>query len=70
MTRRLLPAALLLLLAACNAPDPAPDEGVPDPQASDLREAINEPLDKAKAVEESDKERAEARDQALEEAGG
>ena len=62
-----------LLLAGCDAPDPAPDEGVPDPQAAqatELRDAINEPLDKAKAVEAADAERAADRDAALEAAGG
>ena len=68
-------AAAALLLAGCNAPDPAPDEGVPDPQAqagdaTELRDAINEPLDKAKAVEAADAERAADRDAALEAAGG
>jgi len=69
MTRRLLSVALMLMLAACNSPDPAPDEGVPDPQATELRDAIDEPIDKAKAVEDADRERAEARDRDLEEAG-
>ena len=64
-----------LLLAGCDAPDPAPDEGVPDPQAqagdaTELRDAINEPLDKAKAVEATDAARAAERDAALEDAGG
>ena len=66
-------AAAALLLAGCNAPDPAPDEGVPDPQAAqatELRDAINEPLDTAKAVEAADAERAADRDAALEAAGG
>ena len=78
-----LPAVALLLaatlLSACDAPDPAPDEGVPDPQAqtappaeeaTELRDAINEPLDKAKAVEDAEKARDEARRAELEDAGG
>ena len=63
-------AAAALLLAGCNAPDPAPDEGVPDPQATELRDAIQEPLDKAKAVEATDAARAAERDAALDAAGG
>jgi hypothetical protein len=69
MDRRLLPAALLLL-AGCGDPAPVPDEGVPDPQATELRDAIAEPLDKAKGVDDAEKERQAARDDALEEAGG
>jgi hypothetical protein len=68
--RLLLLPAVLLLLAACSDPPPVPDEGVPDPQATGLRDAINEPLDKAKAVEDADRERQAERDQALEDAGG
>ena len=66
-------AATALLLAGCDTPDPAPDEGVPDPQAAqatELRDAINEPLDKAKAVEAADAGRAAERDAALDAAGG
>lgn len=89
MTRRPLPVpsprtrlALLLgalLLGGCNAPDPAPDDGVPDPQAqaaapaegaTELRDAIDEPLDKAKAVEASEEARDAERRADLEEAGG
>ena len=71
--RHALFAAAGLLLAGCNAPDPAPDEGVPDPQAAqatELRDAIQEPLDKAKAVEATDAARAAERDAALDAAGG
>jgi hypothetical protein len=69
MSRPILCAALLAL-AGCNSPDPAPDEGVPDPQATELRDAINEPLDKAKAVEDAERDREAEREQALEDAGG
>ena len=70
MRHALFAAAAGLLLAGCNAPDPAPDEGVPDPQATELRDAIQEPLDKAKAVEATDAARAAERDAALDAAGG
>lgn len=69
--RRLFAAtAAALLLAACGAPDPAPDEGVPDPQATALRDAIAEPVDKAKAVEDAGRQREADRDAALDAAGG
>lgn len=81
MPRLPLPVLLsvALLLGGCNAPDPTPDEGVPDPQAqaapaaeeaTELRDAINEPLDKAKAVEAAEAEREAERRAELEEAGG
>ena len=73
MRHALFAAAAGLLLSGCNAPDPAPDEGVPDPQAAqatELRDAIQEPLDKAKAVEATDAARAAERDAALDAAGG
>jgi hypothetical protein len=59
--------ALLLLavagLAACGAPEP-------EPPATELREAIEAPLDKAKDVQATqDADEAERR-KALEEAGG
>jgi hypothetical protein len=68
--KRLPILAAVLLLCACRAPDPAPDEGVPDPQATGLRDAIAAPIDDAKAVEAADRERAEERDAALDAAGG
>ena len=90
MTRRPLPVpsplariagALLgaLLLGGCDAPDPAPDDGVPDPQAAaaapaeeatELRDAIAEPIDKAKAVEATEEARDAERRAELEDAGG
>ncbi|PZO10374.1 MAG: hypothetical protein DCF27_01645 [Lysobacteraceae bacterium] len=60
-----------LALAACNAPtpDPTPDT-LPEPQSTQLRDAINEPLDKAKAVEANQAAADAGRRKALEDAGG
>ena len=65
--------AASLALAACDAPkpDPTPDT-LPEPetQATGLRDAINEPLDKAKAVEATQAAEAAERQKALEDVGG
>lgn len=71
---RLAPTLLVCLaLAACDAPtpDPSPDT-LPEPEAraTELREAINEPLDKAKAVEATQAADEAERQQALKDAGG
>lgn len=65
-----------LALAACSRPPTTPDADPPEPQAaapagnSALRDTINEPLDKARAVEDAQADRNAERDQALEDAGG
>ena len=70
-----LPLTLLacLALAACDSPtpDPSPDT-LPEPEAQplDLRKAINEPLDKAKAVEATQAADEAERQKALQDAGG
>ncbi len=70
-----LPLTLLacLALGACDAPtpDPTPDT-LPEPeaQATQMRDAINEPLDKAKAVEATQAADEAEREQALKDAGG
>jgi hypothetical protein len=69
MIRTVLFIATLALLAGCDRPPPDPD-APPDPQASALRDTIAEPLDKAKAVEDTSAERDAARDHAIEDAGG
>lgn len=52
---RLGAVALLLVCTACNKPEPPKKEQPPAPQAVDqhteLRDAIQAPIDKAKAVE-------------------
>lgn len=65
--------ATCLVLAACEAPtpDPAPDT-LPEPEAraTQLRDAINEPMDKAKAVQATQAADAARRQQSLRDAGG
>lgn len=76
---KLLPPLLACLaLAACSDPPPTPEADPPEPQVAapsggqhtQLREAMQEPLDKARAVEDAQAERNAGRDQALEDAGG
>ncbi|MBW8367795.1 MAG: hypothetical protein K0M70_08060 [Arenimonas sp.] len=71
--RTALILAACLALAACDAPtpDPAPDT-LPEPQtgSTQLRDAINEPIDKAKAVEANQASSDADRRKALEDAGG
>ena len=59
--------AVLGLLAGC---DPAPSP--PPPQESDraLERAVQEPLDKARAVEDQVKAQKERQDREIEEGGG
>jgi len=70
--RLALTLAACLALTACDAPtpDPTPDT-LPEPEAkaTQLRDAINEPLDKAKAVEAAQTADEAQRRQALEDAG-
>lgn len=71
-------ALACLALAACSNPPPVPKADPPEPQAAAasgggdtaLRQAIEEPLDKARAVEDAQTERDATREQALEDAGG
>ncbi|AAY50871.1 hypothetical protein EIQ06_10845 [Xanthomonas campestris pv. campestris] len=43
-------ACATLALAACQRPQPAPTEQKPEPQATALRDHIQQPLDKARGV--------------------
>lgn len=80
MTRPLLLAACLALAACGAAPPPAGDEATPTagadgdagrgPEATELRDAMQAPLDKARAAEAAQAEREAERKQALEDAGG
>ncbi|HBK47606.1 MAG TPA: hypothetical protein DDZ67_14480 [Xanthomonadaceae bacterium] len=42
---------LLTLLAGCKRPQPPPTDKPPEPQASAMRDAIQQPLDKAHALQ-------------------
>lgn len=76
--KTLMPLLACLALAACSDPPPTPEADPPEPQVAgstsgqhtELREAIQAPLDKARAVEDAQAERNAGRDQALEDAGG
>ena len=43
--------ALPLLCAACSRPEPPEKEHPPEPQATQLRDAIQQPVDRASAVD-------------------
>lgn len=63
--------ATLIALGGCNAPKPDPDPGpIPEPQATQLRDAIQEPLDKAREVEATQAADEAKRQEALKQAGG
>ncbi|MGH8073851.1 MAG: hypothetical protein ACREO4_07245 [Lysobacter sp.] len=72
MSRSLVLIAALLVLCACSKPTPPDPERPVEPQASatELRDAIQEPLDKAKAVEGDMQKAAESQRAAIEAAGG
>ena len=64
-----LAAALTLGLAACSPPPETPPiDDPPEPQATALRDAINEPLDKARAVEGSVQRAADAQRRVIDDA--
>ena len=74
--------ALLLAICAgagCRAPEPPPTEQKPEPQAArtsepqahtELRDAIQQPIDKAKAVEQATQDAADQQRAQIEAAGG
>lgn len=65
--------AALAALAACHRPPAVPDpEQPPEPQAaqSHLGKAIQQPLDRARAVEDTARQAAQAQRAAVEAAGG
>jgi len=62
---------LLLSCAACSRPVPPPTDRKPEPQAhTGLRDAIRQPLDKAKAVEGAAQEAADKQKAAIDAAAG
>ena len=75
---RQLPFLMLTLaLAGCQAPTPPPTDQPPDPQAAaqhardtQLRDAIQRPIDKAKSVEDTTLKAADEQKQQIEDAGG
>ncbi len=78
MHQMTLACALLasLSLGACSKPEAPDKEQPPEPQATrasdatDMRDAIQAPIDKAKAAEQAVQDAARAQDDAIEAAGG
>lgn len=70
MLRILSIAALACLAGACSKPTPAPTDQPPEPQATQLREAIQQPLDKAKAVEGQVQQAADEQRAQIDASGG
>lgn len=64
------PCLLLLACAACSKPEAPPTDQQPEPQAIQLRDAIQAPIDKAKAVEGSVQDAADKQKTAIEASGG
>ena len=66
MLRTLVMAmAVMALFAGCSKPKPPEKERPVEPQATELRDAINAPLDKAKNVEKQLQDAAEAQRAAI-----
>jgi len=53
LIRIALPLLGLLVLSGCNRPVPRDPDKRPEPQAGALRDAMQQPLDKAKAARET-----------------
>ena len=70
--RTCLLAIAFSALAACNKPEPPPTERPPEPQAqhTELRDAIQKPIDQAKAVEKTVQDAADQQKAEIEAAGG
>lgn len=56
--------------SACKPPEPPPTDEPPEPQATQLRDAIQAPIEKAKAVEDQVQDAAEKQRAEIEAAGG
>ncbi|QWP77188.1 hypothetical protein J5226_01930 [Lysobacter sp. K5869] len=63
-------AALVAALAACSKPQPPEKERPVDPQATQMRDAIQKPIEKAKSVEPSVDQGAQQTRDAVEAQGG
>ncbi|MCS3808482.1 hypothetical protein [Xanthomonas sp. 4461] len=61
----MLAAVAMLPLAACQRPQPAPTDQKPDPQATALRDHIQQPLNKAHAVQAATDQAAEDQRKAI-----
>lgn len=63
-------AALAAALAACSKPQPPEKERPVDPQATQMRDAIQKPIEQAKGVEHSVDQGAQQTRDAVEAQGG
>lgn len=63
-------AALCCALAACSKPQPPEKERPVDPKATQMRDAIQQPIEKAKAVEGTVDQGAQQTRNAIDAAGG
>ena len=63
-------AAIAFAAVACSKPQPPPLDAPPEPQATQLRDAIQAPLDKARGAEDAVQAGAERQRAAIEDAGG
>lgn len=63
--RHCLPMLSMVLLAACGRPQPPDTERPPEPQASAMRDAIAQPLEKAQAARAAIEEATAAESAAL-----
>lgn len=70
MIRPLAICAFVLLLAACTKPKPPDKERRPEPQATQLRDAMQRDVEAARNVQKTVDEAARARDAAMDAAGG
>jgi hypothetical protein len=71
-TRRRLAGllALAVAVAGCTKPTPPPTEQPPEPQATELRDAIQAPIERARAAEGAVQHAADAQRAAIDAAGG
>ena len=70
MIRSLAMCAVVLLLTACSKPRPPDKERPPEPQATQLRDAMKAQVDAARDVQTATEDAARAQDAAIEAAGG
>ncbi|MCD9098882.1 hypothetical protein LU699_12240 [Luteimonas fraxinea] len=63
-------ALLLLVCAACTPPPDSPTEKPAEPQATQLRDAMQKPLDSARSTQATVDADAQRQRQAIEDAGG
>ena len=61
MIRTVLPLLAMIVLSACNRPVPPAPDTPPEPQATELREAIQKPIDQARSVSDTLQQSADAR---------